>query len=128
MCPPPSPPRLNRVNSFRAIFAVLCNLAIIVAVIKRPALQNPSNMMRYSKAFTDCLTGVTSLPMFVVWRFFLLKTQQSCLHQVLIFDVYYTLNFFTVGLSFVNGAVINFDRHYALSKHLAYATNETKQG
>jgi len=39
-----------------------------------------------------------------------------------------SLNFFTVGLSFVNSAVINFDRHYALSKHFAYATNETKQG
>jgi len=98
---------LATVYDFCAIFAALCNLAIIVAVIKKPALQKPSNILLCSLAFTDCLTRLTSRPMFVVWRFFLLKAQQSCLHQVLIFDVFYTLNFFTLGLSFVN-AVINY--------------------
>ncbi|CAH3192308.1 unnamed protein product [Porites evermanni] len=50
----------------------------------------------------------------------------SCLHQVLVFDVYYTLQVLTVGLSFVNVLVISFDRHYALARPLEYITRATK--
>ena len=103
------------VNGPCAIFAFLSNLAIIVAVIKNPALQKPCNILLCSLAFADCFTGLTAQPMFVVWRFFLQRAQQSCLHQVVVFDVYYTFNFFTIGLSFVNVVVISFDRYYALS-------------
>jgi len=116
------------VNGSCAIFAFLCNLAFIVLVIKKPSLQKRSNILLCSLAFADCLTGITSQPMFVVWRFFLQRSQQSCLHQVLIFDVYYTLNFFTVGLSFVNILTISFDRHYSLSSPLVYLSNSTKEG
>lgn len=124
---------LATVNGFCAIFAFLSNLAIIVAAIKNSSLppaslQKRSNILLCSLAFVDCLTGVTAQPMFVVWRFFLQKAQQSCLHQVLIFDVYYALNVFTVGLSFVNVVIISFDRHYALSNPLVYLASATKKG
>ena len=119
---------LAGVNGSCAIFAFINNLAIIFAVIKKPSLQRPSNIMLCSLAFVDCLTAVSAQPMFVVWRFFLQKAQQSCLNQVDIFDVYYTLHFFTVGLSFAMVVIISFDRHYALSRPLVYATNATKKG
>ena len=116
------------VNGPSATFAFLSNLAIIVAVAKNPSLQRPSNILLCSLASADCLTGITAQPMFVVWRFFLQRAQQSCSHQVLIFDVYYTLNLFTTGLSFTIFMIISFDRHHALSKPLIYRTNATKRG
>ena len=73
------------VNSFCAIFALLSNLAITVAVIKNSSLQKHSDILLCSLAFADCLTGVTAQPMFVVWRYFLQRAQQSCSHQVLVF-------------------------------------------
>ena len=119
---------LATVNGSCAIFAFLSNLAIIVAVIKNPNLQKPCNILLCSLAFADCLTGLAAQPMYVAWRFFLQRAQQSCLHQVMVFDMYYTLNVFTVGLSFVNIAIISFDRHYALSRPLAYLTSVTQKG
>ena len=114
------------VNGSFATFAFLSNLAIIVAVIKNPSLQKPSNILLCSLASADCLTGITAQPMFVVWR--VLLPQQSCSHQVLIFDVYYTLNLITTGLSFTIFVIISFDRYYALSKPLIYRANATKRG
>ena len=106
---------LATVNGSCAIFALLSNLAIIVVVSRNPFLQKRSSL-----AFTDCLAGVTAQPMFVVWRVFLQRAQQSCLHQVLIFRAYYTLNVFTTGLSFAYVVIISFDRHYSLSRPLEY--------
>jgi len=116
------------VNGPCAIFAFTSNLAVIVAVIKNPSLQKPCNILLCSLAFADCLTGITNQPMFIVWRFFLQKAQQSCSHQRLAFDIFYTFMVFTVGLSFVNVVIISFDRHYALSKPLVYHADVTKEG
>ena len=119
---------LSVVNGSFATFAFLSNLAIIVAVIKNASLQKPSNILLCSLASADCLSGITAQPMFVVWRVFLQRAQQSCSHQVLIFDVYYTLNLITTGLSFTIFVIISFDRYYALSKPLIYRANATKRG
>ena len=119
---------LAAVNGPCALFAFLSNLVIIVTAIKKPALQKPSNILLCSLAFADCLTAVTAQPMLVAWRFFLQRAQQSCLHQVFAFDVYYTFNVFTVGLSFVNVVIISCDRHYALSRPLSYLTTATRTG
>ena len=119
---------LVSVNGSCAIFAFLSNLAIIVTVIKKPSLQKPCYILMCSLAFTDCFTGVTAQPMFVAWRFFLHRAQQSCSHQMLIFDMFYSLYIFIVGLSFANVCIISFDRHCALSKPLVYRANVTKKG
>ena len=115
------------VNGSFATFAFLSNLAIIFAVVKNPSLQKPSNILLCSLASADCLTGITAQPMFVAWRFFLQRAQRSCSHQVLVFDVYYTFNVFTVGLSFANVVIISCDRFYALSRPLIYRASATKQ-
>ena len=116
------------VNGSSAIFAILSNLAIIVTIIKTPTLQKPGNILLCSLAFADLLTGATAQPLFVVWRLFLQRSQKSCLHQILVFDVYHTFKYFAVGLSFVNIVLISFDRHYALSKPLEYIVKVTKSG
>ena len=116
------------VNVPTAMFAFLSNLAIIVAVIKNPSLQKPCNILLCSLAFADCLTGVTAQPMFVVWRYFVSRVEQSCSHQVLVFGLYYTIHTFAGGLSMVNVLSISFDRHYALSRPLEYLANATKKG
>lgn len=119
---------LATVNGSSAIFAFLSNLAIIVAIIKNPSLLKPCNILLCSLAFTDCLTGVSTQPLFVVWRFFFSRAWQSCLHQVLMFDVYYTCNLFSTGLSFLNVLIISFDRYYALSRPFEYFAKATKKG
>ena len=116
------------VNGPSAMFAFLSNLAIIVAIVKNPSLQKPSNILLCSLASADCLTGITAQPMFVAWRFFLQRAQRSCLHQLLVYDMYHTFNVLTVGLSFTNIVIISFDRHYALSRPLLYRINATNQG
>ena len=116
------------VNGSSAIFAFLSNLAIIIAIAKNTPLQKPSNIMLCSLATSDCLTGVAAQPIFIAWRFFLQRAHQSCSHQVLMFNVYYTCNVFIVGLSFINLVIISFDRHYALSKPLEYRANATNRG
>ena len=119
---------LAAVNGSSAIFAIFGNLAIIATIIKTPRLQKPSNILLCSLAFADLLAGVAAQPLFVVWRLFLQRAQKSCLHQILIFDVYHTFKYFAVGLSFANIVLISFDRHYALSKPLEYIVKVTKSG
>ena len=119
---------LATVNGSSAIFAFLSNLAIIVVVIKSSSLQKPCNILLCSLAFADCLTGVSTQPLFVVWRFFFSRAWHSCLHQVLVFDVFYSCNVFTTGLSFVNVIIISFDRYYALSRPMEYLTNASNKG
>ena len=119
---------LVAVNGLFAIFSFLSNLAIIFIIIKTPSLQKPCNILLCNLALADCLTGVIAQPMFVVWRLVLQRAQKSCLHQVMVFDVYYTLQVLTVGLSFVSVLVISFDRHYALARPLEYITRTTKTG
>ena len=96
--------------------------------MKTHSLQKPGNILLSNLAFADCLTGVMAQPMFVMWRLFLQRAQQSCLHQVLVFDMYYTLQVLTVGLSFVNVIIISFDPRYALERPLVYLTRATTGG
>ena len=116
------------VNGPSAMFAFLSNLTIIMAIVKNPSLQKPSNILLCSLASADCLTGIIAQPMFVAWRFFLQRAHRSCSDQVLYFDVYYTFNVFITGLSFTNVVIISFDRYYALSRPLVYSVNATKGG
>ena len=76
---------LAAVNAPCAIFAFLCNLAVIVTVTKNPSLQRPCSILLCSLACTDFLTAVIAQPMFVVWRLILLNARESCSHQLWIF-------------------------------------------
>lgn len=116
------------VNGSFAIFAFLTNLAIIITVFKKPALQKPSNILLCGLAFADSLIGVIVQPLFVVWRFFFQRAQQSCSSQILIFYVYYTLNVVITGFSFALVMVMSFDRLNACSRPLIYRAEATNKG
>ncbi|KAL9969521.1 hypothetical protein ACROYT_G021743 [Oculina patagonica] len=95
------------VNGPSAMFAFLSNLAIIVTVVKNPSLQRPSNILRCSLAFADCLAGITAQPMLVAWRVLFQRAQQSCSHQALVFNVLNITCVLTSGLSFINVLIAN---------------------
>ena len=116
------------VNGSSGAFAFFSNLAIIVAIVKSPSLQRPSNILLCGLASVDCLTGILTQPLFVVWRFFLQGSQYSCSNTALAWQVFNFFNVLTVGLSFSFIVVISFDRHFALSRPLVYRANATKQG
>ena len=119
---------LAAVNAPCAIFAFLCNLAVIVTVTKNPSLQRPCNILLCSLACTDFLTAVIAQPMLVVWRLILPNARESYSHQLWIFYTSHNFYSFTVGLSFVIVIIMSFDRHYALSKPLIYNTEASKEG
>ena len=119
---------LAAVNAPCAIFAFLCNLAVIVTVTKNPSLQRPCNILLCSLACTDFLTAVIAQPMLVVWRLILPNARESYSHQLWIFYSFHNFYSFTVGLSFVIVIIMSFDRHYALSKPLIYNSEASKEG
>ena len=119
---------LVAVNVPLSIFAFLSNLAIIITVVKTPALQRPSNVFLCSLAAADCLTGITSQPLFVTWRLMLHRARQSCDFQNELLETRYVFNTLTTGGSFVILTLISFDRVRALANPMAYRANVTKKG
>ena len=110
------------------IFTFLSNLAIIVIVTRNPQLQRPSNILLCSLAATDCLTGVTSQPLFFIWRLMLHRARQSCAFQTELYEMRSLFNTLTSGLSFGTLTLISFDRAYALAKPLVYRAEVTNGG
>lgn len=111
-----------------SLFTCLSNLAIIVIVTIRPQLQRPSNIFLCSLAVTDCLTSLTSQPLFFIWRLMLHRARQSCDFQIELFHVRYVFNTLTTGWSFVILMLISFDRAYALTRPLIYRATITNGG
>jgi len=109
------------------VFAFLGNLAVIVAIIKTPSLQRPCNILLWSLATTDCLTGLISQPIFVAWRLVIHLIRESCDHQAELNDVYLFFLLGFSGWSVINLNVISFDRHYAIAKPLVYRASVTKK-
>ena len=116
------------VNIPMSTLTFLGNLAIIVIVTRTPQLQRPSNILLCSLAATDCLTGLTSQPLFFIWRLMLHRARQSCAFQTELFETRYVFNTLTIGWSFATLTLISFDRAYALAKPLIYRVNITNGG
>ena len=115
------------VNVPLSIFAFLGNLVIIITVVKTPALQRPSNVLLCSLAATDCLTGMTSQPLFFVWRLMLHRARHSCDFQSELLQARYLLSTLTNGLSYAMVTLISFDRARALADPMAYRTQVRKK-
>ena len=116
------------VNVPLGIFAFFSNLIIIVTVAKTPSLQRPSNILLCSLAVIDCLVGLTSQPLFFIWRLMLHRARQSCYLQTELFESRYVLNTLTLGGSLAIFTLISFDRARALSDPLNYRTEVTNKG
>ena len=116
------------VNIPLSIFAFLSNLTIVVIVTRTPQLHKPCNILLCSLAGADCLTGVTSQPLYFIWRLMLHRARQSCDFQTELLETRYVLNTLTGGWSFGTLTLMSFDRAYALSKPLLYRAEVTNQG
>ena len=116
------------VNIPLSIFAFLSNLAIIVTVVKTPALQRPSNVLLCSLAATDCLTGITSQPVFFISRLMLPRSRQLCDFQRERLGAPYLLNTLCNGLSYAMLTLISFDRARALADPISYRAQVSKKG
>ena len=58
------------INSITCPFKVLLNVLVIMAVKRRPRLQNNTNVLLACLAVTDALTGLTTQPSFILWKTF----------------------------------------------------------
>ena len=119
---------LVAVNVPLCIFAFLSNLVTIVAVVKTPSLHKPSNILVCSLAFSDCLTGVISQPLFIARRLMIHRAQISCDYQLELYVLHRCSVRLTALLSFTNLTVMSFDRHHALSKPLQYRADASNTG
>ena len=119
---------LVAVNVPLCVFAFLSNLVAIVAVVKTPVLQKPSNILLCSLAFADCLSGLISQPLFIARRLMIHRAHISCDYQLELYTLFRCSLTLASLLSFVNIAVMSFDRYCALSKPLQYHTNTANRG
>ena len=116
------------VNVPLCVFAFFSNLVAIVVVVKTTALHKPCNMLLCSLAFADCLTGAIAQPFFITKRLMIHRAHLSCHYQL---ELSVLIRFgikLTILLSFVNIAVMSFDRYSALSKPVHYRTNASNRG
>ncbi|XP_078377899.1 melanocortin receptor 3-like [Oculina patagonica] len=56
------------INSISCPFTVLLNVLVIMAVKRRPRLQNNANILLACLAATDAFTGLTVQPSFILWK------------------------------------------------------------
>ena len=116
------------VNAPLSVFAFLSNLIVIITVAKTPSLQRPANVLLCSLAATDCLTGVTTHPLFSIWRLMLYRARHSCFLQAELLELRYVLTTLTLGRSLAILTLISFNRARALSNPLAYRSEVTNKG
>ena len=116
------------VNAPLSVFAFLSNLLVIKTVAKTPSLQRPANVLLCSLAATDCLTGVTTQPLFFIWRLMLYRARHSCYLQTELQQSRYVLTTLTLGWSLAILTLISFDRVRALSNPMSYRTEVTNKG
>ena len=116
------------VNAPLSVFAFLSNLLVIIAVAKTPGLQRPANVLLCSLAATDCLTGVTTQPLFFIWRLMLYRARRSCYLQTELEESRSVLTTLTLGWSLAFLTLISFDRARALSDPLVYRSEVTNKG
>ena len=116
------------VNVPLSVFASLSNFLVIITVAKTPSLQRPATVLLCSLAATDCLTGVTTQPLFSIWRLMLCRARHSCYLQTELFELRYVLTTLTLGWSLAILLLISFDRARALFNPLAYRSEVTNKG
>ena len=116
------------VNAPLSVFAFLSNLLVIITVAKTPSLQRPANVLLCSLAATDCLTGVTTQPLFFIWRLMLHRGRHSCYLQTELEESRYVLTTLSLGWSLAILTLISFDRARALSNPMTYRTEVTNKG
>ena len=114
------------VNVLLAIFAVVCNAVVMLAVFKTNSLRRPSNLLICSLALSDFLVGAVAQPLVVVRLLLQNAGADCCLYNHLSNTAYITFYLFTGG-SFVQVCVMSWDRYKAASKPLEYRATVTNR-
>jgi len=106
------------INIITAPMAIVGNMLIIIAIIRTPSLQTPSNFLISNLAIGDLLTGLLCQPMFVVYKIAELEMDvfTTCMARTVIDTIAYIAS----GMSFVTLCLIAIERYLALHFHLRY--------
>lgn len=106
------------IDIITAPMAVIGNLLIIIAIIKTPTLQTPSNFLISSLAISDLTTGLLCQPTFVVYKIaeFKMDVHTTCIART----VADTISYVASAMSFVTLSMIAIERYLALHFHLRY--------
>ena len=107
------------INSVACLCTTTLNILVIVAVKRRPRLQNNTNILLASLAGTDLLCGVAVQPTFVAWKAFQLSgTPNNCLLRAIQNDLlgYQSL------VSLCNLSLVTGERLLAIKYTMRYPT------
>lgn len=106
--------------------AIVANLMVFLGVLRKPDLRNVYNTSILFLATSDLLTGLITLPSFVVYQGSKLTTPQhefSCIALVL----YTSTNFIFTGLSVITIILITLERYLAIFYPFKYQAYVTKR-
>ena len=106
--------------------AIVANLMVFLGVLRKPDLRNVYNTSILFLATSDLLTGLITLPSFVVYQGSKLTTPQqdfSCIALV----VYTSTNFIFTGLSVITIILITMERYLAIFHPFRYQAHMTKR-
>lgn len=105
------------VNSVTCPFTVLLNVLVIMAVKKRPSLQNNANILLACLAVTDVLSGFLAQPSFILWKTFQLNgIHNNCMLR----EIHNWLLSFVPLLSVVHLSLVTAERLIAIKYALRY--------
>lgn len=107
-------------NCLLALSATCGNSFVVLIILRREALQNPSNVLLSCLAISDLVVGLVSQPSFVIFKvaemnghfntYCAARMVQSC------------SGWLTASVSLLTLSAISVDRYLALRLHLRYAT------
>ena len=110
------------VNSLLAIFAVVVNLLIMIALNRKEELKTAANLILNSMALSDFLVGLTVQPLSVLYHILDIFHLESCKIKI----VNSLLGTFCVGASMFSATMFSLDRCIAImcpfryQEHLIY--------
>ena len=103
-------------NTSLCVFAFLSNLLVIITTGQHAepskASQHLASCFYCSLSAADCLTGVTTQPLFFIWRLMLrCRARRSCYLKTELFQSRYEFNTLALGCSFDILTLISFDTY-----------------
>ena len=114
------------VNVLLAIFAVVCNAVVMLAVFKTNSLRRPSNLLICSLALSDFLVGAVAQPLVVVRTLLHNAGADCCLYNHVHYISNFTFYLFACG-SFATVCIMSWDRYKAVSSPLQYRSIVTNK-
>lgn len=116
------------VNTISAVFALFCNLAIIVTIKKKNLIQTPRDILIGSLTLLDCIVPLVAKPLFIALRMSLHDDHVTCSRLQQLTKATELAVMFGCGCSLTHIVLIAGDRYLALRKPIKYRRPRTKKG